>query len=95
MNKIDGPMDINECIFANVSQIDDVANISRLNLLLTIENEECFQEIKSGRLYLQGLCLASNNLGVASETFILDAISPNLGVRLFLKYILINYDILN
>ena len=83
INKIDGPIDINECIFANVSQIEDVANISRLNLLLTIQNEECFQQIKSGRLYLQGLCLASNHFGVASETFILDAISPHLGVRYF------------
>ena len=26
---------------------------------------------------LQGQCLASNNFGIASETFILDVISPN------------------
>jgi hypothetical protein len=30
---------------------------------------------------LQGQCLASNNFGIASETFILDVISPNHQVR--------------
>ena len=54
MNKIDGPVEINECILANVSQTEDLANISRLNLLLSIANEECYQQIKNGRLYLQG-----------------------------------------
>ena len=54
MNKIDGPVKINECILANVSQTEDLTNISRLNLLLSIANEECYQQIKSGKLYLQG-----------------------------------------
>ena len=54
MNKIDGPVKINECILANVSQTEDLTNISRLNLLLSIANEECYQQIKNGRLYLQG-----------------------------------------
>ena len=54
MNKIDGPVKINECILANVSQTEDLANISRLNLLLSIADEECYQQIKNGRLYLQG-----------------------------------------
>ena len=54
MNKIDGPVEINECILANVSQTEDLANISRLNLLLSIADEECYQQIKNGRLYLQG-----------------------------------------
>ena len=77
MNKIDGPVEINECILANVSETEDLANISRLNLLLSIADEECYQQIKNGRLYLQGQCLASNDFGIASETFILDVISPN------------------
>ena len=62
MNRIEGPMKLNECILANVSQTEDVANISRLNLLLTISNDTngiCFEEIKSGRLYLQGQCSSS------------------------------------
>ena len=54
MNRIDGPVKINECILANVSQTEDLTNISRLNLLLSIANEECYQQIKNGRLYLQG-----------------------------------------
>ena len=54
MNKIDGPVKINECILANVSQTEDLTNISRLNLLLSIASEECYQQIKNGRLYLQG-----------------------------------------
>ena len=80
MNKIEGPMKLNECILANVSQVEDVANISRLNLLLTITNKECFEEIQNGTLYLQGLCFASSTFGVASESFVLDTISPNLEV---------------
>jgi hypothetical protein len=54
VNKIDGPVEINECILANVSQTEDLTNISRLNLLLSIADEECYQQIKNGRLYLQG-----------------------------------------
>ena len=54
MNKIDGPVEINECILANISQTEDLTNISRLNLLLSIADEECYQQIKNGRLYLQG-----------------------------------------
>ena len=54
MNKIDRPVKINECILANVSQTEDLTNISRLNLLLSIADEECYQQIKNGRLYLQG-----------------------------------------
>ena len=54
INKVDGPVEINECILANISETEDLANISRLNLLLSIANEECYQQIKNGRLYLQG-----------------------------------------
>ena len=66
MNKVDGPVEINECILANVSETEDLANISRLNLLLSIANEECYQQIKNGRLYLQGTVYISGQLKLLS-----------------------------
>ena len=66
MNKVDGPVEINECIMANVSETEDLANISRLNLLLSIANEECYQQIKNGRLYLQGTIYISGKLKLLS-----------------------------
>ena len=38
---------------------------------------------------LQGQCLASNNFGIASETFILDVISPNHQVKAEVNYIFV------
>ena len=66
MNKVDGPVEINECILANVSETEDLANISRLNLLLSIANEKCYQQIKDGRLYLQGTVYISGQLKLLS-----------------------------
>ena len=75
MLEINGPIDINPCVAANVTQIEEEANISRLNLILRLAKEDCFEAIQQGQLYLRGLCLASNDLGTASETFELDVIS--------------------
>lgn len=83
MLEINGPIDINPCIAANVTQIVEEANISRLNLLLKLAKQECFEAIQRGQLYLRGLCLASNDLGTASETFVLDVISNQIQVFLY------------
>ena len=40
-------------------------------------------------IVLQGQCLASNNFGIASETFILDVISPNHQVKAEVSYIFV------
>ena len=83
MTEVNGLVEVNECILANVTAFDDEEsghNVSRLNLLIQLNNNGCFEAIQTGRLYLRGLCLASNDMGATSETFVLDVIDSQVQI---------------
>ena len=73
MTEVDGPVDINECIWVNVTPLKIVDNVSKLNLLMKVHHQ-CLQSLQTGQFYLRGICLASNDRGATSETFVLDVI---------------------
>jgi hypothetical protein len=77
MTNIDGPTDIAECVFANVSrlQIEDSSSEESLNLWLEVTSESCLADLADGLLYLRGLCTASNQFGTTSKTFVLSVLN--------------------
>ena len=77
MSEVVGPTDINSCIFADVTPVEYDDNVSKLNLFIKVNSEECIDELYKGTLYVRGLCVASNINGATSETFVLGVVGSD------------------
>ena len=67
---------INDCVTANTSEKVIDSNQSQVTLYLKLASENCIKNIQDGKLYLRGVCMASNSFGTTSETFVLGVMSP-------------------